>query len=79
MESSRRERLSSASWAGSMVEGEFIMRSMPEPFLGKATMSRMLLTFSRTMKMRSKPGAQPAWGGAPYLKAFNIPEKWDST
>ena len=43
-----------------MGEGEFIMRSMPEPFLGKAMMSRMFSVFSRTMKMRSMPKAQPA-------------------
>ena len=55
------------------------MRSTPEPFFGKATMSRMLSTDSRTIKMRSRPGAQPAWGGAPNLKAFSIPEKRDST
>ena len=55
------------------------MRSTPEPFFGKATISLMLSTDSKTIKMRSRPGAQPAWGGAPNLKAFNIPLKRDST
>ena len=65
----------SSSWSRSTGEGEFIMRSTPEPFLGKATMSRMLVMLSRTMKMRSMPKAQPAWGGAPNLKALSMPPK----
>ena len=55
------------------------MRSTPEPFLGKATISRMLSTDSSTIKIRSSPGAQPACGGAPNLKAFSMPENLDST
>lgn len=55
------------------------MRSTPEPFLGKATISRILSTPSSTIKMRSRPGAQPAWGGAPYLNAVSMPPKRDST
>ena len=72
-------RWDSLSWIGSTSDGEFIMRSTPEPFLGKATISRILSVSSRTIKMRSKPGAAPACGGAPYLKAESMPRKRDST
>lgn len=69
----------SVSWSLSTTEGEPIMRSTPEPFLGKAMVSRILGMSRSSMKMRSRPGAQPAWGGAPNLKAVRRPPKRSST
>ncbi len=41
--------------------------------------SRMLLSPASSMTMRSMPGAEPPWGGAPYLNALSMPPKRAST
>ena len=57
----------------------FIIRSSARWFIGKSTTSRMFGSPARSMTMRSMPGAEPPCGGAPYLKALIMPEKFVST
>jgi hypothetical protein len=59
-----------------MGEGESIITSRPELFLGKAMKSRMLSAPPNREQSRSKPKAMPPWGGAPYSKASSRKPNW---
>ena len=62
-----------------LIDGEFIITSTPEPFFGKAMISRMLFSPINSINMRSTPYANPACGGAPNLKAPSIAPNFSST
>ena len=60
----------SSSCLSSMNDGASSMTSRPLLFLGNAMQSRILSRPANMLTKRSKPKANPAWGGAPYLNAF---------
>src|SRR5690606_4996024 len=79
--SGARRMFSSRSCASSTGEGASVRRQDALAVLGKAITSRRELAPHINITRRSKPGAIPPWGGAPYWRASRRKRKrrWASS